>query len=502
MTKSLFHRFAAMLITAVMMLGAVPVTASADGIERFLDNQRWNDFIDEKMAQDKTPGMTLAAVNGEENGFRAWGYADIADKTPFTETTPFRIGSCSKAFTALSVLLLQEEGKLSIEDSVSDYIPWWHVTYQGRDADVKIWHLLEHCSGIPNSTMMKMPIGHEDALFEETVRIAEDLELVREPGSEFEYCNLGYDILAYITQTVSGMPFEDYMEQEIFRPIGMTHSGYDLPTAQGYRRFFGRPAEYDAPFFRGGYGDGELVSTGEDMQLWLMAQLGHLELPDKLSAAIKASQEPAVGRIINTFGDDYTYSNGWNRHNGILFHNGTNPNFSTFVLIDVENDTGIYANSNAWVNTPDYAANSLCQIMNGFPINREQLDVPDTIIIVDNISTAAIIICAVMVLVILLLLLTQKRRLARKKTSLKKERVKLRVRLFLLALALVVLRLIPAVLGAISGYGSFSYKMLAVWMPYTLLIAFAMMALVILLAAVSCISGYVIRKRMCISTAE
>lgn len=91
---------------------------------------------------DKTPGLAVVAVKGSDVGFNNWGYANIKDKTPMTEDTLVHIGSCSKAFTALAVLLLQEEGKPSIDDSVSKYIPWWHVTYQEQDADIKIWHRL------------------------------------------------------------------------------------------------------------------------------------------------------------------------------------------------------------------------------------------------------------------------------------------------------------------------------------------------------------------------
>ena len=484
---------AAVILTSLMMISTSLHVSAADA-DSVLNNSEWNDFVEEKMNQDDIPGLSLSMVNGSDTGFRNWGYADISDKTPMTETTPLYIGSCSKAFTALSIMLLQEEGKLSIEDSVADYIPWWHVTFNGKDTDIKIWQLLEHCSGIPNSTMMKIPAGTDDSLFEETVRIAEDLELVREPGSGFEYCNLGYDILAYITQTVSGMPFEDFMKQEIFLPIGMTHSGYDIPSAQGYRRAFCHASPYDAPFYRGGYGDGQIISTAEDMAHWLDAQLGHSDIPEKLANAIKASHEPANGRIfkMNDFGMEYC--NGWIHYNGYLYHNGTNPNFASIVIVDTKNDVGIFSDSNIWANTPDYAANSLYQTIKGETINREQLNVPDTCIIMDTVSTALIIICAALMLFIIILLLTQKKRLAKKQTTLRKERLKLCVRLIILLIALALLILIPNAISIVAGYGMLSSVMLTVWMPYTFTIAITMSALTILLAAFLSISRYNKRK--------
>lgn len=126
---------------------------------------------------------------------------------------------------------------------------------------------------------------------EEIVHIAENIELVYEPGTQFQYCNLGYDILAYITETVSGVPFEEYVTNEILQPIGMTHSGYHIPTTQGYRWLFRRLLPYDEPESVLTSGDGGLRSTPKDMSLWIEAQLGHLELPEKLKSAITASKE-------------------------------------------------------------------------------------------------------------------------------------------------------------------------------------------------------------------
>lgn len=293
---------------ALPMLIAAPLHASAS--DSVLDNTEWNAFVEEKIEQDNPPGLAVAMVNGSEASYKNWGYANIEEQSPITENTVFGIASCSKAFTALSVFLLQEEGKLSIDDSVSDYLPWWNVTWNGQLQDTKIWQLLEHCSGIPNSTMMQYPESGIAPSNEEIAHIAENIELVYEPTTRFEYCNLGYDILAYITETVSGVPFEEYVTDEILQPVGMTHSGYHIPTTQGYRRFFLKLKPYDEPEFALTSGDGGLRSTPRDMSLWIEAQLGHLELPDKLTNAIAASHElPDAYKI--DMGNGMVQYNGW-----------------------------------------------------------------------------------------------------------------------------------------------------------------------------------------------
>ena len=127
------------LLTVLMMtvpaFGAVmPFPADAAALDPVLHDASWGDYVERSIELDKAPGHAAAAVSGSEVGFRNWGFADRKAQIPMTEDTPVHIGSCSKAFAALSVLLLQEEGRLSVGDSISDYIPRRHVTYNGQDA--------------------------------------------------------------------------------------------------------------------------------------------------------------------------------------------------------------------------------------------------------------------------------------------------------------------------------------------------------------------------------
>lgn len=492
LTRTLHKATAAAAASAVLLCTLPKV--SADGAPVILNDAEWNAFVEEKMELDSVPGMTLAAVSGSETGFKSWGYANIGEQSPVTEDTVFGIGSCSKAFTALTIFLLQEEGRLSIEDSVSDYLPWWHVTWQGEDRDTKIWQLLNHCSGIPDTTMMKFPIGTDDSLKEETARIAEDIRLVYEPATAFEYCNLGYDVLAYITETVSGMPFEEYVRQEIFLPIGMMSSGYDTPTAQGYRIFFGSMTEYDEPFFRGCCGDGGIRSTAKDMSLWLNAQLGNTELPEKLRNAIAASHETHDAH--RSGGEQMTeYFYGWNHYNGYMFHSGTIPSFSSYIIIDPERSVGIFTSANAWVYTADYGANSLYQIMKGEPINKEQLDIPDLLGLIDTVSVCITVIGIIEIASVIVLTLTRKKRLAGRETTYKKERGRLCRRLTVLIPAFCLSVICPNILTCFMGYGAASYRMVGVWLPYSFLVAFFVTDAALLAMIASSIGRFIHCKR-------
>ena len=136
--QRLFKRIIASAFALPLLFSAAFPVSAADTAS-FLQDAEWNAFVEEKIELDHPPGLAVAAVKGAEVGYRSWGYANIEEQTPVTEDTVFGIGSCSKAFTALSVLLLQEEGKLSIDDSVSTYLPWWNVTWQGQPQDLCLY---------------------------------------------------------------------------------------------------------------------------------------------------------------------------------------------------------------------------------------------------------------------------------------------------------------------------------------------------------------------------
>jgi CubicO group peptidase (beta-lactamase class C family) len=140
-----------------------------------------------------------------------------------------RLGSVTKQFTAASILLLEERGKLKTEDLIKKYIPnapsaWDRIT---------IFHLLTHTSGIPNFT--DLPDYREwekkPATPEELVKRFRDKALDFEPGSKFKYSNSGYVLLGYLADKISGEKYPQFVKENIFTPLEMTESGYDVNSA-------------------------------------------------------------------------------------------------------------------------------------------------------------------------------------------------------------------------------------------------------------------------------
>lgn len=484
--KNFLKHISLMLSASILMLSLSCISASAINTDEVTGNAELNAYIDEYMEKDKSPGLAVCIVNGSDTAFLTGGYDNIAEQTPFTETTRFELASVSKAFTALSVLLLQEEGKLSVTDPVSDYLPWFNVTWQGESYDVKIWQLLNHCSGLSESkSLSKVRSGTEDSLKEETARIAEGMELVYEPGTKFEYCNLGYNILAFLTETVSGQPFEEYVKKEILEPIGMKNSGYDIPTAQGYQKFFGNLIEYDAPRFKGCEGDGYLISTAEDMTLWINAQLGNLTLPDKLANAIERSHSVADESMYLSFDEEKTeyYANGWflNVNSGVMSHSGGNPNFTTMLLIDRDKNIGVFAASNSQTNTPIMAAACIFEMLSGEGFKNSDVITDDT----DMIASIIAVIGSFVMILLIVLMITQKKRLSDKAYNKTKEIIKLCIRLFFQVIFLIIAIALPYLLG-------YTYTLAAVWMPFSVLIALSVIDIDFVLMIISSIRRFII----------
>jgi CubicO group peptidase (beta-lactamase class C family) len=143
--------------------------------------------------------------------------------------TPFVIGSVSKSFTALAILQLVERGLIALDSRVTDYIDWF--TTADPTASITVRHLLNQTSGLSTLDGSRNAFTPETSL-EDRVRLIETYDLVSEPGSEFNYSNLNYAVLGLIVQEVSGVGYGEFVEQEIFGPLGMDNSYSDFTLAK------------------------------------------------------------------------------------------------------------------------------------------------------------------------------------------------------------------------------------------------------------------------------
>jgi CubicO group peptidase (beta-lactamase class C family) len=171
------------------------------------------------------PGGAILVLKRDSIVFaKGYGIADLKTQEPVTTKTLFNLGSISKTFVANAILMLQEQNKLSVEDSLLQYFPdFKNKAIAGK---VKIKHLLTHTSGLPDNRQ----VG-KDTVFYLTAKDAENWypvtqadQVVFEPGTQFEYSNPAFNALALIVEKVSGMKWQTFIEQNIMKPSGMVTS--------------------------------------------------------------------------------------------------------------------------------------------------------------------------------------------------------------------------------------------------------------------------------------
>jgi CubicO group peptidase (beta-lactamase class C family) len=223
----------------------------------------------------ESPGCAVAAArNGTPVLSRAYGMADIEQDRPNSVDTVFEAGSVSKQFTAAAVLLLAQQGKLSLDDPVRQYVP----ELPDYGTPITIRHALTHTSGLRDWGSVVAAAGwprtsrvHTHAHVLDVVSRQKALNFP--PGDQFSYCNTGYNLAAVLVSRVSGMPFAEFTRRHIFEPLGMTRTEW----RDDYTRVVkGRATAYDATQagwridmpFENVHGNGGLLTTVGDLLKW------------------------------------------------------------------------------------------------------------------------------------------------------------------------------------------------------------------------------------------
>ncbi len=224
-----------------------------------------NEAVDRIAREDGFSGVILMARGDEVLLRKAAGLADREKGIAITPETKFSLQSVTKQFTAAGVMLLVQDGKLSVDDLASKYYPGIPPIWR----DITIKHLLTHSSGIAD-------FDSDDDLrfrtYEDAVTIAVGLPALFSPGARYEYNNAGYALLAAVIERVSGQRYGDFLRNRIFAPLGMRNTGYGaIPgdVIRGYMRSIagewqrGRSIDFDVLG-----GEGGIYSTLDDMLIW------------------------------------------------------------------------------------------------------------------------------------------------------------------------------------------------------------------------------------------
>ncbi|NTV80719.1 MAG: beta-lactamase family protein, partial [Candidatus Aminicenantes bacterium] len=264
------------LLAAVLTLGALLTAVAGQAGPGDAADEALAKKIDAVMSEIYKPGQPGAAVivrkNGETVFRKGYGMADLELGVPVEPDMVFRLGSITKQFTAVAILLLAQEGKLGLQDEITKFLPDFPT--QGRRITVE--HLLTHTSGIQSYTDLPewLPLWRKDFTLKELIDLFKDKPMQFGPGESWAYNNSGYVLLGAIIEKVSGKTYEGFIEAAIFQPLGMKRSYYGsaeriIPRRiPGYQT--GKGGFVNAPYLSmtQPYAAGSLLSTVDDLAVW------------------------------------------------------------------------------------------------------------------------------------------------------------------------------------------------------------------------------------------
>jgi CubicO group peptidase (beta-lactamase class C family) len=329
--------------------------------------------LDRILSEQFKPGdpgcAALVAVKGQIIYKKAFGMANIELDVPMQPDMVFRIGSITKQFTAISILQLMEQGKLKLDDEITKFIP----DYPTNGHIITIEHLLTHTSGIKSYTNVKEfgKLSRTDMKPEEVVDLIKSQPMEFAPGTKWNYNNSGYFLLGYIIEKITGKTYQEYLEENIFKPLGMNGSlyGNDITIvkrrASGYAP--GKDGVVNSEFLSMllPYAAGSIQSTVEDLFKWNQALHSY-----KLVKKETLDRAFTEYKLLNGKGTSYAY--GWFlsglQGSPTIEHGGGINGFLTNAIYLPREDVFVALFTNSTIKAPDFTSQKMAALAIGKPL--------------------------------------------------------------------------------------------------------------------------------------
>ena len=335
-----------------LLLSAAPAFAQ--------DVNRMDEVVRASVASEEFSGSVLVARDGEILLDRGYGLANREWNIPNDGDTKFRLGSVTKQFTAVAVMILHERGLIDLDAPVKTWLPDAPATWDG----VTVRHLLTHTSGLPNFTDFDdyEPAKTRPATLDGLIARFRDRPLDFQPGEGWAYSNSGYVVLTAIVEKAGGASYADFVAANLFQPLGMGDSGYDshaaiLPhRASGYAPTAGGIVNADYVDMSIPQGAGALYSTTRDLLKWEQGLFGGRLLSP---ASLTVLTTPVRNRY--AFGLMVSHAGG----NTMIGHSGGIEGFNTAMVWDPDRRMTVIVLGNLNGPGPDQVAGSLMALARG-----------------------------------------------------------------------------------------------------------------------------------------
>lgn len=325
-------------------------------------------FIKNQMEVDRVPGIAIGLMKGEFTWAKGFGFSDLENKIPMEESSSFRLASVTKPMTATAILQLVEKGKISLDDEVRKYVSY----FPKKNYPVIIRYLLGHIGGIPHyqsydELHIKIPKDTKEA-----IEIFASYDLVAEPGTLYHYSTYGYNLLGAVIEGASKTPYGKYMEENIWKPLGMKNTCMDsqdeiIPNrVKGYRVLEGEIKNSEFVDMSSRFAGGGTRSTVVDL-------LKFVKGLREGKAISKESLERMFTSMVTKEGEITGYGYGWfvrplNGH-FFVYHTGSQQETRTFLGYLPKKDIAVSFACNLEGINPSLYGLRVIQIILDEPIN-------------------------------------------------------------------------------------------------------------------------------------
>ncbi|WP_369436335.1 serine hydrolase domain-containing protein [Lysinibacillus fusiformis] len=323
-----------------------------------LDVFNIDEFMTNEIERLNIPGASLAIVKGNKVEYLQGYGVSSPDGTAMTAQTPVVIGSVSKSFTALAIMQLVEQGKITLEDPVQTVIPWFHLADKEASKKITIQHLLNQTSGL-STIDGQVAISQGDRTVKEHIQSLANIELTFPVGEQYQYSNLNYSILGAVIEEVTHKSYTAYINEYLFEPLEMNNSYADpkddinKTIAVGYQTVLGLKMPTEQLNHEGTVASGYIISSVEDMANYMIAQLNQGQFNGK--SILSANAMNTMHQPSSLMDNDTYYAMGW-EVNDVITHNGWTENTYSKVMLDGEYGISLLINSMDYFNLNEYEA--------------------------------------------------------------------------------------------------------------------------------------------------
>ena len=397
------------IVTAVLVIGLATAACSSPPAphESPTPSDKYSLFLSEAHDRGQFNGNALVIEDGAVVYHGSFGIGSIDPDAPLDRNSVFRLGSVSKQFTAMGVLILQEQGKLTYDQDLRHFIP--ELPYAG----ITVRNLLNHVSGLPDYESLMVShwkpeldaadpsryiSGNQDII---DVLAEQQPEVHFEPGERWEYSNTGYVMLATIVARASGVPFETFLKEHVFEPAGMTQTvvyAYVLGDDEsmpdrvyGYRTSLdgAQRVSNDSHFLNFAQGDGGVYSTLDDLASW--DRILYTE-----TLVSRGTLEEAFTPAVLNDGETTDYGFGWSVGQSLsgkkaVSHGGGWVGFRTYIHREIEDDRCIVVLTNNSTKFLGGIVDGLIQLLHDQPAELPRLSLIDAlgkVVLTDGVDQA------------------------------------------------------------------------------------------------------------------